>query len=138
MNNNNIPNMVPPIPNQNEQNNNFNQVPNQSFNNVTGMNNQQVEPNNMNYQQQNAYINPNINQNNTMINDLNVEGSYNQLENIPYANEQRVIQNINGNKKKTVTISKELRTVIILALILLLVILFMPNISEFINDFRFN
>ena len=138
MNNNNIPNMVPPIPNQNEQNNNFNQVPNQNFNNVTGMNNQQVEPNNMNYQQQNAYINPNINQNNTMINDLNVEGSYNQLENIPYANEERVIQNINGNKKKTVTISKELRTVIILALILLLVILFMPNISEFINDFRFN
>ncbi len=128
MNNNNIPNMVPPIPNQNEQNNNFNQVPNQNFNNVTGMNNQQ----------QNAYINPNINQNNTMINDLNVEGSYNQLENIPYANEERVIQNINENKKKTVTISKELRTVIILALILLLVILFMPNISEFINDFRFN
>ena len=125
MNNNNIPNMVPPIPNQN-------------FNNVTGMNNQQVDPNNMNNQQQNAYINPNINQNNTMINDLNVEGSYNQLENIPYANEERVIQNINENKKKTVTISKELRTVIILALILLLVILFMPNISEFINDFRFN
>lgn len=133
--NNNLPNMVPPLPDQNQQNNNINQN-NQGFINTS---NHQVETTNVVNPQQNTFINYNVEQNENVINDLNVEGSYNQLSNdTPYANDAKVIQNIEESKKKTVPISKELRTVIILALILLLAILFMPNISDFISGIMYN
>ena len=138
MNNNNLPNMVPPIPNQNQENNNLNQLPNQDLNSFPGVNYPQAQNNNMVNNGQNTFINYNANPSENKINDLIVEGSYNKLESIPYANDARVIQNIEETKKKTVTISKELKTVIVLAIILFLVILFMPNISEFINGLRFN
>lgn len=134
--NNPIPNVLPtmpqmtPINNQAPmQNQNINQMPAQNQNNsdVNLINNQN-----------NKFINFDNNQNETSLDNLNVDGSYNQLEKQKYDNDKKAMQNIEGYKKNTVPISKELKTVIIIALILLLFILIMPTIFEFINNIRFN
>lgn len=134
--NNPIPNVLPtmpqmtPINNQAPmQNQNINQMPAQNPNNsdVNLINNQN-----------NKFINFDNNQNEQSLDNLNVDGSYNQLETSKYSNDPKVIQNINETKKNTVPISKELKTVIIIALVLLLFIIVMPMIFEFINDIRFN
>ena len=73
------------------------------------------------------------------IEGLNVKGNYNQLEKEPdYVNDPQVRENMNPTKKNTVTISKELKTVIIIAIVLLVFIFVIPTIFELINKARFN
>lgn len=120
---NSLTNMVPTVPNQPNQNNLYLNQPNAITNNN---------------QEQNKFINYNNSPSETSIADLNVEGSYNQLEKPSYTNDPQVKQNMAEHKKNTVPISKELKTVIVIALILLIFIIIMPIIFEFINDIRFN
>ena len=148
----NTPNAIPGVPDNN--NVVLGQVQNQpsdnnnvvlgSVNNVTYQDTigtitpEQVDTSN------NQYINPNATATNTVLNDLNVDGSYNNMNtnqstgpdfnNPPeYINEEQVRANIEGKQKNTVTITKELKLVIVLALVLLFFILFMPNIADAFN-----
>lgn len=132
---NNLTNMAPTVPNQPNQNNLYLNQPNALTNNNQEQN---VSDNNIINQQQNKFINYNNSPSETSIANLNVEGSYNQLEKPSYANDPQVKQNMAEHKKNTVPISKELKTVIVIALILLIFIIIMPIIFEFINDIRFN
>lgn len=146
---NSLTNMVPTVPNKPNQNtiNNNSQTLEQNQNNlylnqpnaITNNNQEQnISNNNIINQQQNKFINYNNSPSETSIADLNVEGSYNQLEKPSYANDPQVKQNMAEHKKNTVPISKELKTVIVIALILLIFIIIIPIIFEFINDIRFN
>ena len=98
--------------------------------------NQTTEP-----AQNNQFINTNPSPNNTYINDLNVDGSYNRIEKMEppsYVNDPQVRENMDSNKKNTVTITKELKTVIIMALVMLVFIFIMPVIFDLIRNIRFN
>ena len=54
-----------------------------------------------------------------------------------YVNDEKVQDNIANTKKNTVTINKELKTVIIIAIILFIFIMFLPTISDFIGRFTY-
>lgn len=136
----NLPNMSPQIPNNQPMNttpqmNQF-QV-NQNMNQMNTLNQNNSDINLIN-NQNNKFINFDSNQNEASLTDLNVDGSYNQLEGQKYLSDPNVIKNINETKKKSVPISKELKTVIIITVFLLVFIIIMPMIFEFINDIRFN
>ena len=82
---------------------------------------------------------PNQTYNETSINDLNVDGAYNKMNVAPdYVNDKQIKDNIESHKKNTVPVSKELKTVIIIALILLVFIIIMPMIFDFLNNLRFH
>lgn len=69
-------------------------------------------------------------QSNNLINELNVDGSYNNIE-------KQDIEPINNNEtktKKTVTINKELKTLMIIVAILLVFITIMPSIFDFFRN----
>ena len=74
----------------------------------------------------------------THLDDLNVNGSYNNMEAPDYVNDQKVIENMRGNKKNTITVTKELKTIIIISLILLVFIFLMPIIFDLLNNIRFH
>lgn len=80
------------------------------------------------------------NYNETSINDLNVDGGYNHMEKAPdYVNSPEVKENINPTKKNTITITKELKTVIIIVGVMLaFVIIIMPLLFDLINKIRFH
>ncbi len=89
-------------------------------------------PTNNMAQMQNTY-------NNSSINDLNVDGAYNRMNVAPdYVNDSKVKENMEAPKKNTVPISKELKTVFIIAAILLVFIIIMPIIFDYINNLRFH
>ena len=128
------------VPNQQPTNNNvvLGNVSNVTYQDTIGtITPDQVDTSN------NQYINPNVTTTNTAINDLNVDGGYNNMNadttgpdfnNPPeYINDEQVRANIEGKQKNTVTITKELKLVIVLALVLLFFILFMPNIADAFN-----
>ena len=75
------------------------------------------------------------------LNDMNVNGAYNHMESAPsYVNDAEVKNNIDvmqGKKKVTVTITKELKTVIIIAAILFVFIIFMPYVFDLINKIKY-
>lgn len=77
---------------------------------------------------------------NAYINDMNVSGTYNNMEAPSYVNEAQVTENVKiatGQKKVTVPVSKELKTVIIISVILLLFIFVMPILGDLLNNIRF-
>ncbi len=77
--------------------------------------------------------------NETSINDLNVDGAYNRMNIAPdYVNDKQVRENIEAPKKNTVPISKELKTVFIIALVLLAFIIVMPMLFDLISNLRFH
>ena len=80
------------------------------------------------------------NYNETSITDLNVDGVYNHMEKAPdYVNSPEVKENINPTKKNTITITKELKTVIIIVGVMLaFVIIIMPLLFDLINKIRFH
>ncbi len=129
------------IPQQNQQTqmlnqmnigNNDTQPVNQNNNNIVGFND--------NNQNGGQFFNQN-NQvyNETSINDLNVDGAYNRMNIAPeYVNEKQVRENMEVPKKNTVPISKELKTVFIIALILLAFIIVMPMLFDLISNLRFH
>ena len=88
--------------------------------------------------------NGNNNYNESNINDLNVSGDYNNLNSnknngpIPYADDPQVIENIEKIEKKTVNLTAppEIKTIIILAIVLLIFIIVMPYIFDLIRNIR--
>lgn len=139
---NSLPNLQQGIPNQNNINNNMQPLmPNQSNLNMQS-NDQNLVNNSIGgiNNQSNQYINYDISnaRNETSINDLNVVSDYNQMGRPEYTNDPKVMENINQQKKNTIPVSKELKTVIIIALILLVFIIIIPMVFDFVNDIRFN
>ena len=136
--NNQGPVQVNSVPPQNQQAQILNQV------NMTQANQPAVEPVN-----QNNFINQNVQtggvnmdnmiHNDTSINDLNVDGAYNRINVAPdYVNDKQVRENMDFAKKNTVPVSKELKTVIVIAAILLIFIIVMPFLFDLISNIRFN
>ena len=82
------------------------------------------------------YVNENV-FNETSINDLNIQGNYNNTETNNYRNDPQVIANLNNTQKKTITITKELKLVIIIALVLFVFIFIMPYIFDFIQNIKY-
>lgn len=130
-NENNLPNSL----NINNEGMSFNQ---NNPNTQTDDDNQQDENKLLFKGQQNQFINYEATQNETTLDNLNVKDDYYKLEKPDYTNNPVVKQNIEQYEKKTVPVSKELKTVIAIALILLIFIIFMPMIFDFLNDIRFN
>ena len=131
-----------------------NNQPNQMINNTNGTinpfaNNQQannpvnqgyremLKKEGINVQNQSRFINGNS-FNETSINDLNVEGDYNNFNKIDYRNDPKVMENLQEIKKekKTITITEELKFIIVIALGLFIFILVMPYIFDFINNIK--
>ena len=76
--------------------------------------------------------------NNTALNDMNVDGTYHNFENPPaYTNDPEVRQNIENAKKNTVPISKELKLIIIISVIMLVFIFVMPTIFDFLRNIKY-
>ena len=104
---------------------NNNPIPNQMPNNQNAS--EQV-PNNVAPQPNNITSPSDVN-NNNLINELNVDGSYNNIE------KQDITPTENNPKtKKTVTINKELKTLMIIVAILLVFISFMPIVFDFFRS----
>ena len=75
------------------------------------------------------------------LNDMNVNGAYNHMDVPPkYVNDQQITNNVQlatGQKKVTVQVSKELKTVIIIALILLAFIFVLPMLGDMLTNLKF-
>ena len=130
-----MPNEYNPM--QNTSNITLGETPNATYQDTLG----NIEPQMETPSDTNQYINPPSNTNETYLNDLNVDGSYNRIqkEEAPsYVNDPKVIENMNQNKKNTIPVTKELKTVVIIALILLVFIFAMPILFDLINNLRFN
>ena len=83
-----------------------------------------------------GFINNNYNE--TSISDLNVEGTYNNMNVAPdYTSDPKVMSNIHPDKKNTITIGKELKTFFIIALVLLVFIMVMPFLMDLFDSIRF-
>ena len=99
--------------------------------------------NNIDYLHRDEYNNQFINSNSyneTAINDLNVEGTYNDMPSnvaVDYINDPQVQKNLNSEKKKTVPISRELKTAFILVVILFAFTFLIPILSDLLNKLRF-
>ena len=77
--------------------------------------------------------------NETSLSDLNVEGTYNNMNAAPdYISDPQVMANIHPEKKNTITITKEIKTFIVIALVLLVFILIMPYLFDLFNKIRFH
>ena len=87
----------------------------------------------------NEYVN-NVGYNETSLNDLNVDGGYNKLEASTYSNEEVVRENIENHTKKTVkiTITQEMKVIIIISVVILIFIIIMPFIFDIVENIRFN
>ena len=148
-------NPIPPVNNIiPDENNNLSEIPNVStqqnsvVNNVTQNTTPIIQNDNNainalnigdNNNQTQVSLEPQ-NYNETSINDLNVDGGYNHMEKAPdYVNSPEVKENINPTKKNTITITKELKTVIIIVGVMLaFVIIIMPLLFDLINKIRFH
>ena len=148
-------NSIPPVNNIiPDENNNLSEIPNVStqqnsvVNNVTQNTTPIIQNDNNainalnigdNNNQTQVSLEPQ-NYNETSINDLNVDGGYNHMEKAPdYVNSPEVKENINPTKKNTITITKELKTVIIIVGVMLaFVIIIMPLLFDLINKIRFH
>lgn len=85
--------------------------------------------------------NNNIEQNNNMLSGMNVDGAYNNMNVAPnYVNDPKVMEILHPdeNKKKTITINKELKSFFVIGLILLIFIFVLPIIFDLFNKVRFD
>ena len=126
-------------------NNNSQPVNNNRFINVANnVGNNQFVPD-----EKNDIANPNANDSNpsadnyneTSLSDLNVDGTYNKLnQETPYMQDPQIRENVNNiiNKKKTVTINKEMKSFIIIVIILFVFILVMPFIFDLISNIKYS
>ena len=92
----------------------------------------------------NQFINQNVNNNQNVhneasINDLNIDGTYNNMNVKPdYVNDPKVLENMNEPKKNTIKVNKEMKTFILIALFLLVFIILMPVLFDLLNKVRFH
>ena len=78
--------------------------------------------------------------NETTINDLNVDGTYNNMGTPDYSQDPKVKENlekINSGKKTTVQLPADSKTFIIIAIVLLIFILVMPYIFDLIRNIKY-
>lgn len=133
-NNQNINPLVENVPQVEENTNKFINVPTNMQNSQNIINELNIGDNTSNQTPQEAQ-----NYNETSIADLNVDGKYNRMEKAPeYVNSPEVRENINPTKKNTVTITKELKTVLIITGIILVFIIIMPVLFELLSKIRFH
>ncbi len=89
----------------------------------------------------NRFLNQTTTYTETAIDNQNAVDNNNQANNNlqapTYVNDPQVTENIQNQTKKTIPITKELKTVIFIALILLLFIIFMPAVFDLLNNARF-
>ena len=93
----------------------------------------------------NQFINNNTNNaldrnNNNMLSDMNVDGTYNNMNVAPnYVSDPKVMDALHPdeNKKKTITINKELKTFFVIGFILLIFIFVLPILFDLFNKVRF-
>ncbi len=79
------------------------------------------------------------NYNDTSINDLNIDGQYNRMEKMPdYVRDPEIQENIHPTKKDTVTITKEMKTVLIIVGVMLAFIIIMPFLFDLVSKIRFH
>lgn len=121
------------------QNNFINPVNNSVIPNQTVDKNVPVEEefNPMLMGKQNKFINNNVETSNNTLNDLNVNGEYNNLPKVDYSKDPKVAENLNNIKKNTVTITSEGKVFIIIILVLLLFIFVMPTIFDFLGKLKY-
>ena len=86
---------------------------------------------------QNKFINNNVETSNNTLNDLNVNGEYNDLPKVDYSRDPKVAENLNNIKKNTVNITSEGKVFIIIILVLLLFIFVMPTIFDFLGKLKY-
>ena len=123
-NNNVEPTNVENINNFNNQMNPFYEEPNNNYQEETPMLNQQ----------QNRFITNSID-NNMALNDLNIDGTYNNMPQVDYSQEPQVQENL--KQKNTITITSEGKVFIIIILVLLLFIFVMPYIFDLIRNIKY-
>ena len=119
----------------------LNQQNNQMVDNNFNMNNQTngfVNSQNNVDNNDNSFISPENNYQETKLSDLNIDGTYNNMNRAPeYVNNQTVIENVEPKKKNTLKVSKELKTVLIITAVLFLFILIIPMLDDLLNNIRF-
>lgn len=86
----------------------------------------------------NQFIHSNVNYNETSLYDLNIEGNYNQMIKPDYSTDPKVIENIEKTKKNTISITKELKTFFLIALVLFAFIIIMPYIFDTFRNININ
>ena len=74
---------------------------------------------------------------NAGLNSMNVDGTYNRLEAPSYVNDPQIKENVKQGQKKTVTVSKELKTVIVIAIILLIFIIVLPMLFDIVGKISY-
>lgn len=129
--------------------NNLNQEFNQPINNFQSNNDNTFIQNENNYnnqineyndqiitQEENTakFINNNIE--NTTLNDLNIDDTYNNTPKVNYSRELKVQENL--KKNNTITITSEAKVFILIIIVLLLFIIVMPYISDFISNIKYS
>lgn len=85
---------------------------------------------------QNKFINNNIDTTSTSLNNLNIDGTYNNMPKIDYSQDPKVQENL--NKKNTVTITSEGKIFIIIVIVLLLFIFALPTIFDMIRNINYS
>lgn len=123
----------PQINNEFEQNNLH-----QNLNIIPNLNNQQpVEPEDtLMIKQTNKFINNDIDTTSTSLNNLNVDGAYNNMPKVDYSQEPKVKENM--QKKNTVTITSEGKVFLIIIAVLLIFVIVLPMIFDFITNISYN
>lgn len=118
--------------------NNLNHSINQEFNNINSEKSIEkilADEEITIFQEPNKFITEN--QNNTALNDLNIDGDYNGLPKVDYSQDPKVMENIQSqNKKNTITITGEAKVFLIIIAVLLLFTFIMPTIFDYINDIQ--
>ena len=91
----------------------------------------------VNKKQENQYVDTENKYNETSLNDLNVSGEYNQFQTLttPFSDDEKVRENIEEHTKKrgTVTINQEMKTFIVIGIVLLIFIIIMPYVFDIIT-----
>ena len=146
MGNNNFQPSLNVIPTNNNQNMNTNNLQNnQNFINPNQFNDMQTFNQNNSQQienedtlvikQTNKFINNNIDTSNTSLNNLNIDGAYNNMPKVDYSQDPKVRENM--QKKNTVTITSEGKVFIIIIAILLIFIFVLPMVFDFIANISY-
>ena len=109
-----------------------------NLNIIPNFNNQQpVEPEDtLMIKQTNKFINNDIDTTSTSLNNLNVDGAYNNMPKVDYSQEPKVKENM--QKKNTVTITSEGKVFLIIIAVLLIFVIVLPMIFDFITNISYN
>lgn len=123
---------IPPTPIENNPNNFIN--PNNQINNPNFS--ETLQSDGINLENNSKFIN-NSQFNETTINDLNVDGAYNNMNAPDYIQDPKVMENLNKVKKTTVQLPADSKTFIIIAIVLFIFILIMPYIFDLIRNIKY-